>query len=189
MKVLRLSVISVLLGFALVGCTTPNDIAMKLGQAPKAGEGKPTLHYRTLQTRRFDTLDEKRLLAAATQTFQDLGYTISESSLEAGVLVGSKHRDAEESGQVAGQIVLTLMLAALGSAHNPVWDKSQDIVLVLTTNPVENSSQTDIRVSFDRRLTNNYGHLWRSELILDEKIYQEFFDKFSQSAFLEAQKL
>ena len=93
-------------GFVLSGCVSPNDIAMELGGPPKAEEGKPALNLRAMQTRRYDTLDERRLLAAATQTYQDLGYTITESSLESGVLVGRKQRDAEESGQIAGQVVL-----------------------------------------------------------------------------------
>jgi hypothetical protein len=144
---------------------------------------------RAIQTRRYDTLDEKRLLAAATQSFQDLGYTVTESSLASGVLVGSKQRDAEESGQIAGQVILTLFAAALGSFHNPTWDQSQTILITLTTSPIKNSKQSDVRVSFDRRLVNNHGHLWRTEVITDAKIYQEFFEKFSSSAFLEAHTL
>ena len=38
-------------------------------------------------------------------------------------------------------------------------------------------------------MTNNHGQLWRSEIILDAPIYQEFFDKLSQGVFLEAHKL
>ena len=114
---------------------------------------------------------------------------MTESSLASGVLVGSKQRDAEEGGQIAGQVVLTIIAAALGSFHNPVWDQSQEIRITLTTSPVENSKQSDVRVSFDRRLTNNHGHLWRAEVITDAKIYQEFFEKFAASAFLEANKI
>ena len=80
-------------------------------------------------------------------------------------------------------------MAALGTIHTPTWDQAQTIVLTLTTSPVENSSQSDVRVSFDRRLTNNHGQLWRSEVIIDIKIYQEFFEKFAGSAFLEAHKI
>ena len=56
----------------LAACVSPNDIAMEIGKAPEAEDGKPTLNLRATQTRRFETLDEKRLLAAATQSFQDL---------------------------------------------------------------------------------------------------------------------
>ena len=103
--------------------------------------------------------------------------------------MGSKQRDAKETGQIAGQVALTLVLAVLGSYKQPVWDENQTINAVLVATPIQNSKQTEIRISFDRHLVNNMGQLWRAELILDENIYQEFFDKFAQSAFLEAQKI
>ena len=178
------------LAVALSGCVNPNQVAMKVGAPPvikQEGESKKsTVSLRSLQVRRFDTLDERRLLLASTQTLQDLGFTITESSLEAGVLVGSKKRDAVERDQVAGQIVIMVIFAALGSRYDPVWDKEQTIIVTLVTTPVENSKQIETRVSFDRRLTNNYGKLWRSEVITEAAIYQEFFDKLSKSTFLEA---
>ncbi len=178
------------LAVALSGCVNPNQVAMKVGAPPvikQDGESKKsTVSLRSLQVRRFDTLDERRLLLASTQTLQDLGFTITESSLEAGVLVGSKMRDAVERDQVAGQIVIMVLFAALGSRYDPVWDKEQTIIVTMVTTPVENSKQIETRVSFDRRLTNNYGRLWRSEIITDAPIYQEFFDKLSKSTFLEA---
>lgn len=168
----------------LGGCVTANDLAKKIGQAPQGA-----VEMRVMQTRRFDTDDEHSLLAAATQTLQDLGYTISESSAEVGVIVGSKQRDAVEKGQVAGQIMLTIFMAALGSAHTPTYDQNQTINVTLVAVPIENSRQVEVRVSFDRHLVNNHGHLWRAELILKPEIYQEFFEKFAQSAFLEAKEL
>lgn len=189
MKLQFLAVITVSISLVITSCApVPNDVAMKVGEPPQSEE-KTTLDLRSMQTRRFDTLNEKRLLAAGTQTLQDLGYSITESASDVGVLAGSKQRDAEESGQIAGQVAVTILLALLGSHHNPTWDKSQNIVVTVITMPIENSNQTDVRVAFDRRITNNHGDLWRTELILDQKIYQEFFEKFSKSAFLEAHGL
>lgn len=168
----------------LSACVNPNEVAMRIGQPPKGA-----VEMRSLQTRRFDSLDEPALLQAAQQTLQDLGFTISEASADAGVLAGSKQRDATEAGQIAGQVALTVVLALLGSSHTPVWDKDQTINVTLVATPITNSKQTEIRVSFDRHMVNNLGQLWRAELILEEKIYQEFFDKFAQGAFLEAQKI
>jgi hypothetical protein len=165
-------------------CQNPNAVAMKVGAPPESA-----VELRELETRRFSTLDQQAMMAAATQTLQDLGFTITESSVDAGVLVGSKQRDAEETGQVAGQIVLTVLLAAMGSAHHPVWDKTQDIHITVVATPIENSKQIEMRVSFDRYLTNSDGLQWRAELIKEPDIYQEFFDKLSQSAFLEAHKI
>lgn len=184
---LRRTAISLVFALAVSGCVNPNQVAMRIGAPPELKkEGKSTVSLRALQVRRFEVLNERILLQAATQTLQDLGFTISESSLEAGVLVGSKKRDAVESGQVAGQLLLALLAAVAGSSHNPTWDKEQTIVVTLITTPVKNSKQIETRVSFDRRLTNNRGQLWRAELITEAPIYQEFFDKLSKSIFLEA---
>lgn len=186
----KFSVLFVAVPLALSACVSPNDVAMEVGAPPElAAEGKSTVSLRALQIRRFDTLDERALLQAATQTLQGLGFTISESSLDAGVLVGTKQRDAVETGQVTGQVILTLLMALGGTYYEPTWDKEQTIVVTLVTTPVQNSRQIETRVSFDRRLTNNRGQLWRAELLLDAPIYQEFFEKLSKSVFLEAHEL
>jgi hypothetical protein len=170
---------------ALSGCApTANDRAMQIGAPPKSA-----VDLRSFETRRFATTDESAMLAAATQTLQDLGYTVTESSAEVGVIVGSKQRDAKETGQVVGQIVLTVLAAAAGRYYDPTYDESQSIHATLVATPIKNSGTVEVRVSFDRYLTNNHGLLWRTELIDDPKIYQEFFDKLSAGAFLEAQKL
>lgn len=173
-----------LLVIALAGCVTPNDVAMRVG-APPQEKVASTVDLRSLQSRRYQTQDELRLMAAAIETLQDLGYTITEASAEVGVLVGSKQRDAEEVGQVASQIALTVVLAALGTAHKPTWDSEQSIHVTLVATPVENAELTDVRVSFDRRVTNNYGQHWRSELLIEQELYSDFFEHFSKGLFLE----
>ena len=40
---------------ALSGCVKPNEMAMKIGEAPQIEEGKSTVSFRALQSRRFDT--------------------------------------------------------------------------------------------------------------------------------------
>lgn len=170
---------------ALAGCTNPHAEAMKaamnVGKPPEA-----TLNLRSLQTRRFESSSEAEILSASTQVLQDLGFTISESSSEAGVLTGAKQRDAEEVGAVAGQVALTIMFAALGTSYDAAWDKEQSIKVTLSVTPAPDGKQVDVRASFDRILTNNKGIQWRAEILSDAKIYQEFFLKLSQSVFLEA---
>jgi hypothetical protein len=168
----------------LTACYSANEHAMKVGQPPDGA-----VKLRALQSRRFDTLDEKAMLAASTETLQDLGFIISESSSEVGVLTATKQRDAEETGQVAGQIALTVAFALLGAYYNPTWDKEQTIQVTLVATPVENSKQIEIRTAFDRVLTNNHGIKWRAELIEDETLYQGFFEKLSKSVFLDAHTL
>lgn len=182
----RVLMLVVALGLAapITGCVNANDIAKEVGAPPQGA-----VDLRALQTRRFDTLDEHALLAAATQTLQDLGYTITESSADVGILVASKERDAEEAGQVAGQVALMVVAALFGSFHNPVWDKEQSINVTLVATPIQNSKQIEVRVSFDRHLTNNHGHRWRAELLMEPELYQQFFEKLSAGVFLEAQKI
>ena len=157
---------------------------MKIGAPPQGA-----VELRAMQSRRFDTADQRALLAASIQTLQDLGYIISESSADVGVLSATKQRDAEETGQIAGQIALTIVGAFFGVYHNPTWDKEQTIHVTLALSPIENSKQVEARVSFDRTLMNNHGNTWRAELINDPKLYQEFYEKLSQGVFLEAHQL
>lgn len=182
----RMVLAGVAMAASLSGCVTPNDEAMKIGAAPGMMEGTTTVGLRSLQTRRFDTGEEVKILLAATQTLQDLGFTITESSADVGVLVASKQRDAEESGQIAGQVALTVLAAALGTYHQPTWDREQSIFVTLITSPLGNAQASEVRVSFDRRITNNYGQMWRTELILEPSIYQDFFSKLAEGVFLEA---
>lgn len=182
---MRLLLISVLFGAAVLsGCVNANSEALKVGKPPDGA-----VKLRSLQTRRFDSGDDKAMLAASIQTLQDLGFTVTEAAPEVGVLTASKQRNAEEAGQVAGQVALTILAALAGSSHNPTWDKEQTIQVTLVTTPIVNAAKTDVRVSFDRVLTNNLGQTWRAELLNDPHLYQEFFQKLSQSVFLEAHEI
>ena len=170
---------------AVAACQqTPNERAMRLG-APS----ESAVSLRTLETRRFDTTDETRMLSAAAQTLQDLGFTLTEASKEVGLLVGDKQRDAQEAGEVASQVAISLIAAVLlGVQHDPNWDKEQSISATLTVSPVGRSKQVDVRVSFDRLVTRTNG-VKRAELIEDPEIYRVFFEKLSAAVFLEAHDL
>lgn len=159
--------------------TNPNELAMKIG-APPAG----AVELRSLQSRRLDSTNSIAVLNAGTQTLQDLGFTIQESASPVGVLSASKQRDAEETGQVAGAIGISVLGALAGVAIEPVWDKDQTINVTMVETPVLASQQVDVRVSFDRAVRNT-KNVYRSELILEPKIYQEFYEKLMKSLFLE----
>jgi hypothetical protein len=152
--------LAALLAVSLTACVDANKVAMQIGKPPD-----DPLKLRPLETRRYDTLDERAVLLASTQTLQDLGFTISESASAAGVLVASKQRDARETGQVVGAIVL----AVLFGANAAVWDTEQTINVTLVTTPIANSRQLDVRVAFDRVIRNNKQQN-RGELVQDPAI-------------------
>lgn len=164
--------------FFLVGCQTTTKIpkdAFLLKQE--------SLQLRQMQTRAFDTTDEKTLLAAASGVLQDLGFTLDESETDLGVLVASKDRDAKEAGQVVGSV----MVAVLFGVSTPVDDK-QKIRASLVTSPID-ESRTKLRVTFQRIVWNTQGQISKTESLEDSVMYQEFFEKLSKSAFLEAHEI
>jgi len=144
-----------------------------------------TMERRQMQTRRYETTDEKQLLAASAALLQDLGFNLDESETELGVIVASKDRDAKDTGQVMGAI----FLAALGNTE-PVWDEKQKLRACIVTRPIgEAGDNVAVRVTFQRIVWNNKQAISKLEGLYDPEQYQEFFEKLSKSVFLEAHSL
>lgn len=145
-----------------------------------------SLKLRQLQTKRYDT-DEKTLLTSSALLLQDLGFNIQETATDLGVITCSKDREAISTGQVIGAIAL----AVLTGVVTPV-DKAQLIRASVVTHPIridtadKSKNQTAVRVTFQRIVINTQNQISRQECIVEEQIYQEFFDKLSKSLFLEA---
>lgn len=171
---------AVLLAAAVSGCQTSAADQQKATLALTAGD----LSIRQIQARRFDTADEAAILAGATGVMQDLGFTIEESSVANGLLVGSKNRDAVEAGQVAGQLFLATLIAAFGGPADPVWERDQRIRISVSSTPVKNGIV--VRANIQRVIWNTKNQISRVQTISDPAIYQQFFDKLSQSVFLVA---
>ncbi len=162
----------------IAGCeqTIPKD-ALQL--SPES------LAQRQAQTRRFDTADEAMLLSASAAVLQDLGFNLDESETELGLVVASKDRDATETGQIIGSI----LIAALTGASVPI-DKIQKIRASLVTRPFgESGDKTAVRVTFQRVVWNTAGQVSKSEALTEPELYQEFFSKLSKSIFLEAHEI
>jgi hypothetical protein len=159
---------------ALAACQNPNEIALKAGAPPPA-----SLNLRAFETRHYATADTAQLLQAGLGTFQDLGFNATETALDVGVVAGAKQRDAHETGQMAGAVVMGLLFGA-GAMQ---YDVSQDIHATLVAAPA-GAGQVDVRVSFDRFITDNKGML-HTQLVTDPKLYQQFFDKLQTSLSIE----
>ncbi len=86
---------------------------------------------RQIQTKRYDTNDEKMVIAASASVLQDLGFQLDESEPQLGVLVGSKTRDATD----AGQVTMAIFIAAMGGGAMPI-DQHQTIRVSLVTAPM-----------------------------------------------------
>lgn len=159
------------------GCQTIPKDALSL--SPES------LAQRQMQTRKYETKDEAKILSACAGLLQDLGFSLDESETKLGVITSSKMRSAVNAGQQVGMVFLAL----LGGGIMPT-DKEQKMRASVITQPVgEHGEYIAVRVTFQRIVWNTQGRVTVSESLIDPKIYQEFFDKLSKSIFLEAQEI
>lgn len=164
--------------FLVSGC------AMKL-PADALQLSPESLKIRQLQTRTFDTNDERKILSASAAVLQDLGFAISESETKLGLITASKQRTAVEGGQVAGAVAVAILTGQVMHI-----DKAQTIRVCLVTRPVGGKNNSiNVRVTFQRVVVNTAGRVTKNEAVIDEEIYQQFFEKLSQSVFLEGHKI
>jgi starvation-inducible outer membrane lipoprotein len=174
-KFLKFLLLLLLSGFILLtGCQTIPKDALTL--SPES------LKQRQIQTRKYETKDDAKILAACAGLLQDMGFNLDESETELGVIVASKKRSAVN----AGQQVLAI-LAALGGTYMPT-DKEQKMRASIVTRPV-GENHIAVRVTFQRIVWNSQGQVTVREGLTDPKIYQEFFGKLSKSIFLEAHEI
>jgi hypothetical protein len=143
-----------------------------------------SLSRRQLQTRVFETEDERQLLSASAALLQDLGFNLDESETELGIIVASKERDATEAGQVVGAVLLAVLIG-----YVPDIDDEQRIRASLVTRHLEDRKGYAVRLTMQRIVWTDSGLVSKTEPLDEPGIYQEFFAKLSKSVFLEAQRL
>lgn len=174
----------------LLGCVQPIKPAAFFQLTPES------LRNRALQTRVFETTNEKELLSASAAVLQDLGFQIEESEVEMGILRAAKERSAREFWQEFWQVVI--LLASQGDQRVTV-DLHQQIGATLATRPLAgDDSRYTVRIFFHRTLWKGDGAdgdqyippgASRMQAIYDGKIYQQFFAKLSKGLFLEAHEI
>lgn len=172
----RITILAALCGLLIAGCA---------GNIPKeALTLQPeSLQNRQMQTRRFATTDENKLLGASTALLQDMGFSMEEANAPLGVLVASKMRDATDAAQVTLAVI-----AAIGGRPVPI-DKEQKMRASVVTKILPSGKEVSVRVTFQRIVFNTQGAVTKAEAIIDPQIYQEFFSKLSKSVFLEANQI
>jgi hypothetical protein len=147
---------------------------------------------RAMQTRLFDTANDKELLSASAAALQDLGFQVEESVREVGFLRAAKERSAREYGQYVNRFFVWLL--SLGHVIIPV-DLHQKVAATIVTRPLnQDGTRQEVRIMFYRALWKGDGQADRNyippgeqkmEMIRDPEIYQQFFAKLSKAVFLE----
>jgi hypothetical protein len=183
-----------ILGGLLSGCVQPMlKVESFFELTPESTQN------RALQTRMFETSNEKELLSASAAVLQDLGFQIEEVAKEVGVLRAAKERGAREYGQEILQgfiFALTTASIIIGGEIIliPVDVHQQINATLVTRRSTTDASRFSVRVVFHRSVWQGEGDSTPPgqqslEMIVDAKIYQQFFAKLSKSVFLEAHKI
>lgn len=179
------------LGLALLsGCiphTEPAELFTLSADAAK---------HRAMQTRMFETPNERELLSASAAVLQDLGFQIEESQRDVGFLRAVKERSAREYGQYIRQALVLIL--SLGKVLQPV-DLHQKIAAALVTRPLNaEATRQEVRIMFYRAVWKGDGQVDNQyippgeqymEMVRDPEIYQQFFAKLSKAVFLEAHRI
>jgi hypothetical protein len=185
MKVRRIFKIFVILISSvsfLVACQQKNILKEALTCSPDLFKN------RQLQTRVFESIDEKNLLTASAAVLQDLGYTIDETDVRSGVIVCSRDRDVTVTAEVVLSVALEILSILVGNPTSIPYDKTQKVVASLVTTPAGNQ-KTAVRITFQHMVWDSDGNIRKREQLNAPQIYQEFFSKLSKSIFLVAHEI
>lgn len=169
-KILKNCLMLSFIAFSLAACRTgiPKEALML---SPES------LQDRQLQTRIFETDDEKKLLEAAAAVLQDTGFTIEDSEAECGLIVFSRVRDVTDYREVMKS--LALMFVGVYHPHA----KTQKVLASLVTKPLDNK-RVAVRITFLHIVWNKDNVIMKKERLNDPEIYEVFFSKLSKSVFL-----
>ena len=140
------------------------------------------LANRQLQTRIFETKDEKLLLSAGAAVLQDSGFQLDETEPRLGVIVASRDRDVLD----AREVILSLCMALLCLPRSMA--QKQKVLASLSTKPIDDK-RIAARITFQHMVWNTDNQLIKNEGMNDPKIYEEFFAKLSKSIFLVAHEM
>jgi len=156
---------------------------------------------RQMQTRVFDTADEKMMLSTSAAVLKDLGFTLGEDHPELGFLTGVDDKMSESSKKAAGLRVgaavlgnfgvfgaLVALPMAMASEANGTQGRETTSAMLVTTR-IGDGRRLMVRLSMQRVIYNDNGTLAMANVAADPKVYQDFFDKLAKATTLEAHAL
>lgn len=144
-----------------------------------------SMALRQMQTRKYQTAEQRKILDSCVGLLQDNGFTVSEISPKLGTVLGSKSREAVEAGQVAASVVFALLFGVA----LPVDNHQEMSASIVVSDAASDDKSTIVRVNFSRIVWNDANAVSKAERLEAPEMYQEFFDKLSKSLFLEEQKI
>jgi hypothetical protein len=154
-----------------------------------------SLKERQIESRRFEGIDQTRLMIACQALLQDMGFHTDEAESKVGLIVASVDREAGSTGEVIGNVLLSntpiINILAMPFIKPNTWEKTQRVraSLIVTEIGTKAANTYIVRVTFQRLVWDNHEHLAKQEWLGDPALYQDFFNRLSKSVFLEAHEI
>jgi len=193
-----------LVAILLFGCAPSKHGQDASTQSPVPQIAPPavdSVEKRQMQTRIFDTPDEKMLLSASATALQGLGFTLKEDHPDLGFLTGTESKMSQSSKNAVGAMVAAEVLknfgpfGALAAVSLAIGSRATGIAggettrALLVITPVGDGRRLMVRLTLLQVLTNGDGTIAMANVLATPKDYQEFFDKLAQATTLEAHAL
>lgn len=136
---------------------------------------RSTLEIREFQTRTFEDADPKMVMKALFNVLQDDGYVTRNAVPDLGLLTASKETNARSAGDQ--------MLSSILMGRDARW--SSMAVVEATANVTGDRKATRVRVTFQKKMIDNFGAPMTVQVIEDPSFYQDFFSKVDKSIFVQ----
>ena len=135
--------------------------------APSLGFAAPVsaAQMRQMDSRVFDTNDEILVLNAIVALLQDLGYKVGDTDVKSG------------------------LVTAIKGAENITQSYGATIRVTVTTTPMAGDGGIKVRTTFQDVVQTRDPRYTYARSTIGPETYRQFYDRLSQSLFLEAQEL
>ena len=138
---------------------------------------KTQLQIRQLQTRVFETPDDKAVLKAMVNVLQDDGYMIKDTNTELGILSAVKEYEEKLS--------FWAKLDAATSSAERRGELVKSSVVEVSANISKHGEKCRVRANFQIKTIKRDGTTKKVHQIVDEQHYTEFFAKVHKGIFLD----
>jgi hypothetical protein len=171
---MKLFAFSLLTFLFLCSCSGNNTLF-----PPSSVNDRTQLQIREFQTREFPAQDERLVLKAMLNVFQDDGFVIKNAVSDLGLITAEKELDVENKGDA--------LFATLFFGDEARWSKNS--LMEATVNITSRSNISRLRVTFRVKTFDNRGVFVSSETLEDPAYYQQFFSKVDKGLFLQRESL
>lgn len=160
------------------------------------------LQIRELQTREYETKDEKMVMKALLNVLQDEGFIVKNAVVDLGLITGTKELEVERYGSSSpGSMFGGSIFNDRRSRRNRGFDwsiladlgnervYSKNSVIEVSANVSGFGNITRIRVNFQKKVIDNTGATLDVFQITEPSFYQEFFYRVDKGIFIQKERV